>query len=91
MSMSPIQIIGNLLFSSSYDIVVDQTQTGYIYFGMANPGTDTDQAKWAICRCKVTNTNKLNWFRWAGGNNMQFNNVWNSNGIDDVYNGTATF
>ncbi len=89
--MSPIQIIGNLLFSAAYDVAIDQTQTGYIYFGMANHGTGTEEAKWAIVRCKVTNTNKLNWFRWANGRGMVFDNVWNSNGLDDVYNGTATF
>jgi hypothetical protein len=95
--MSAMQIVGNLMFASGYDTVIDQTQAGYIYFGMAKAQSDgsgatlTSAAKWAIVRLKVTNTNKLNFFRWANGAGLQFNQVWNSNGNDDVYNGTATF
>jgi hypothetical protein len=97
MSMSAMQVIGNLMFSSSYDVVIDQTVANQITFGMAKCKADgsgkelTSSPKWAIMRLTVGNTNKLNFFRWANGNGMQFNLVWNSNGLDDVYNGTATF
>jgi hypothetical protein len=96
MPMSAMQVLGDLFFASGYDVVIDQTQAGYIFFGMAKGygnGTkvSTSAKQWAIVRLTVSNTNKLNFFRWANGQGMQFNQVWNSNGLDDVYNGTATF
>lgn len=91
MSMSVMSVIGNLIFSEGYDLVIDQTHTGYVYFGLAKrEGTTpvlTSEAKWAIIKLTITNTNKLNWFRWPTGNSMQFNQVWNANGLDDVYSG----
>ena len=93
--MSAVGVIGNMLFASGYDVVIDQTQTGYIYFGFtaSNDGTikSTALPVWSIIRLAVTNSNKLNWFRHANGWGIQTNQVWNSNGNDDVYNGTATF
>jgi hypothetical protein len=98
MSMSTMNFIGEIAFARSYDLVVDNTTLpGYIFYGMAkrskeNAKANTAEAKWCIIRAKVTNANQLYWWRWAVGcEDFQFTEVWNSNGLDDVYNGTATF
>ena len=81
--MSAIQVIGDLLFSRGYDVVIDQTQTGYTIFGYTKYiGALTSEPKWALLRLKTTNSNKLNWFRWKL--DTEFNKIWSTTGNDDV-------
>ncbi len=91
MSMSPMQYIGDLVFQKGFRMITDQSQTGYIYFGIAKSGTLKTEAKWGIVRCKITDSNKIYDFEWANGTGLQtMNCVWNTL-AGTAYNGNYTF
>ena len=76
--MSPIQILGNMLFASGFRTIIDQTQAGFIYFGVTKSGNLKSQTRWTIVRCKITNSNKLHDFEWADGEGINNSKkVWN--------------
>jgi hypothetical protein len=94
MGMSTIQIIGSLrefLMSTGFRVIIDQSQAGYIYFGMAKSGSLKTQPVWNIVRLKITNDNKVNDFEWANGAGLnKADCIWNTLG-GTTYNGAYSF
>lgn len=87
MGMSVANQIGNLIFDKGYDMVIDSTQAGYTIFGFAPSGTKPSACNWWIYRLKNTYEGQLNWFRWANGKGLNARYVWNTNDLEDIYDG----
>ena len=63
--MSNIQVIGNILLSTSYRVLYDENDTGYVYIGLGLSGAKKSEASWAILRIAVTDNGKTTDMEWA--------------------------
>ena len=78
MSMSAIQIIGDMLLSRGYRVIIDSyTTAGKVYFGFAKSGALKSERKWAILCLDQTESGKINDFEWGNRAGIEENKIWN--------------